>query len=106
MKRPFFGNCETSRRSVAALTGTHLMICQRRPSTRCGVPLVRSLASMLTMLQPMLWAEVRASVRFSCLHHDCVIQHHDDQPDPRPGLYTIPRNDVQSFLCIRIIRDA
>ena len=37
------------------------------------------------IVQPMLWAEVRASVRFSCLHQDCVIQHHDDQPDPRPA---------------------
>ena len=30
-------------------------------------PLIRSLASMLTRLQPILWAEARASVRFSCL---------------------------------------
>ena len=31
-----------------------LIICQSRPRTRCGVPLIRSFASMLTMLQPML----------------------------------------------------
>ena len=36
------------------------------PSPDCS-PLIRSLASMLTRLQPILWAEARASVRFSCL---------------------------------------
>lgn len=43
-----------------------LMICQRRPRTRWGFPLDRSWASMLTTLHPIAWAELSASVRFSC----------------------------------------
>lgn len=42
------------------------MICQRRPRTRWGEPLVRSWASMFTMLHPIAWADERARVRFSC----------------------------------------
>lgn len=42
------------------------MICQSRPRTKWGEPLVRSWASMFIILQPIAWAEDRASVKFSC----------------------------------------
>lgn len=42
-----------------------LMICHRRPRTKCGFPLARSWASMLTILQPILRLELRAIVKFS-----------------------------------------
>ena len=42
------------------------------PNTRCCVPLIRSLASMFTRFTPILWAEDRARVRFSCL--ESIIQ--------------------------------
>ena len=42
-----------------------LMICQRRPRTKCGFPSIKSPAPMLTMLQPMACAELIARSRFS-----------------------------------------
>lgn len=43
-----------------------LMICQRSPSTKWGLPSFRSWAPMFTTWQPMAEAEFRAKFRFSC----------------------------------------
>ena len=43
-----------------------LMICQSRPSTRWGLPSLRSWAPMFTTWQPIAEAEFRARFRFSC----------------------------------------
>lgn len=48
-----------------------LMICQSRPRTRCGFPAMRSWASMLTTVQPIAEAELRARTRFSCKQKTC-----------------------------------
>lgn len=41
------------------------IICHRSPRTRWGFPFAKSSASMLTILHPMLSAELSASVKFS-----------------------------------------
>lgn len=43
------------------------MICHNSPKTKWGLPLLRSIPSMLTILQPMAWADIRHSVKFSSL---------------------------------------
>lgn len=46
-----------------------LMICQRRPRTRWGLPSFRSWAPMLITWHPMAEAEFRAKFRFSCWYN-------------------------------------
>lgn len=43
------------------------IICHNNPRTKWGLPTSKSLASMLTILQPMERAEFRANVKFSSL---------------------------------------
>ena len=41
------------------------MICHNKPKTKCGFPLLKSSASMFTILQPIACADINESVRFS-----------------------------------------